>query len=95
MIYFKEHSTPKGMVLAACDSELLNKVLEEKQLSISVNDSFYGSKKIQEEEFASLLNKHDNINLVGNKVVEIAIKEGKVKNYSVIQGVKIALVFSI
>ncbi len=95
MIFYKEHFTQKGNVLAACDSELINEVLKEGELEIEVTESFFGAEKATEEEFINLLDKHGNVNLIGNKVVEIAVKEGKVKNYSLINGVKMALILSI
>jgi len=95
MITFKEHFNKRGNVLAACDSNLINKSFIEKDKEVIISDKFYGNKKATKQEFIKLLSKHDNINLVGNKVVEIAIKEGKVKKYSLIQGVKLAIILTI
>ena len=95
MIVYKEHKHAKGNVLAACDSELINKTLNEKDKQVIITEKFYGKNKATKQEFIKLLNKHKNINLVGNKAVEIAIDQGKVKNYSSIKGVKIAIIITI
>ena len=95
MITYKEHKHARGNVLAACDSGLIDKTLNERGKSITISEKFYGKNKATEQEFIKLLNKHKNINLVGNKAVEIAIRQGKVKNYSSIKGVKIAIIITI
>ena len=95
MITCKEHLNSSQNILAACDSEVLGSVIEEKDFEIKINSSFYGGKKVTEEEFVELLEEYENINLVGNKVVEVALKQGKVRAYKEIKGIKFAMVFKV
>ncbi len=95
MIAYKEHFTKKGNVLAACDYELLNKLITQGDVELFLSNSFYGDEKATVSEFTALLKKHDNINLVGNKVVDIAIEQGKVKTFNEVNGIKFAIVFKI
>ena len=88
MIYIKEH---KQRVLAACDSNLIGKTIG----NYKITESFYKDKEVNEKEFIELLKKHKNINLVGNKVVEIAEKQGIIKTHDTISNVKIAIILSV
>ena len=92
MIYIKEHS---GKVLAACDEELLGKTLKSKDKELKVTSKFYEGQKVTEQEFIKLLKTHNNINLIGNKVVEIAEKQGIIKHHSEINNTKYAVIITI
>ena len=93
MFYIKKHEK----VIAICDENIVGKKFEEGDRCIEVSERFYKGKKVSEKEVEGVLRGEDNINLVGNKVVELAVKLGVVNSNDVIeiQGVKHAQVYNI
>ncbi len=78
MIYIKIHSTDNGDIIAMCDSELLGKVLKEKDFEINLKDysDFYKGELANEERALKLI-RHDRLssaNIVGKESVSTAIK---------------------
>lgn len=96
----KIHSkdTPRE-IIAACDNEILGKTLvdREREIEFAVSKEFYGSENFEWEEIADSISSGRNVNLVGNEIVELAIKNGLVDPKSVIEieGVKHAQIYSI
>ena len=86
-----------SQVLACCDRELLGKTLAEGQIHFEVKPSFYKGEKVSEQEFKSLLKQADNINLIGEKCVNLALKEGYLNQKDIIKvkGIPHALVFKL
>ena len=88
MIYVKEHEK----VLAVCDSDLIGKEFREGKLYLKVSERFYKGCEVSVDELKRLLKGAVNVNIAGNKSVQVAIdlglvKEGEVKK---IEGVSIA-----
>jgi len=94
-LHIKIHEQGTKKVLAACDSELLGKTLFDGKIEFKVSENFYGGKKIEESELTELLSKHENINLIGEECVKIAIKKGLIRESSIIRikGVPHAQIF--
>lgn len=65
-----------GIMLAACDRDLLGKVLKLGEVKIEVSERFYGGRLVNEKELIRLLEEADVLNLVGEKVIKIAEKIG-------------------
>lgn len=65
-----------GVIIAACDKELLGKTLKFGEIEINVSERFYGGKLVNEEELMVLLEEADVLNLIGNKVIEVAERLG-------------------
>ncbi|MDO9324935.1 MAG: DUF424 domain-containing protein [Methanoregula sp.] len=65
-------------VVAVCDRELLNTTISHEKLTVRVHDSFYGTTQVSEEEVRSALEKAGNINLIGERAVQVAISMGLV-----------------
>jgi len=64
-------------IVAACDSALLGKVFEGPNgrfLDLKVYRSFYEGEKVSQDELAEILSHAGNINLVGEKTIEAAVK---------------------
>jgi len=74
MIMTKIHTSGSETILAACDSELLGKTLEEGDICISVNSTFFGETEVTEDEFRGMLACATSANIVGEKAVNIAIE---------------------
>ncbi len=94
MFSVKLHRGPGGDVLAVCDAELLGQTFSEGRLRLKVGEGFYGGDTVEEEIMIEHLNRASSINIVGNRAVEIAIREGFVDPSCtiVIQGVSHAQV---
>ncbi len=77
------------VMLAAADEEVVGKTLREKNLHLTVDRRFYGEARVSDETFVSSLRICTIANLVGKRVIELAIREGFVDpdNVITIQGV--------
>ena len=83
----------KSCIVSVCDDELIGKTLKEKDLVFEIIKPFFGGRKEPLKELKELLEEYDNITLVGNKVVEEAIRLGFVTkdNVKTINKVKWAI----
>jgi uncharacterized protein len=76
-MFLKIHrSRDTGDVVAACDRELLNTTLSHEKLSITVTEAFYGNTPATEDEVRDALKNAGNINLIGERSVNVAIEMG-------------------
>ena len=96
-IFFKIHLTPEGNVLAVCDEEIIGKTFEDEKFSFTVYERFYGNEKADEKKVEKLFKEHHNINIVGKKCVDIAIRKGLItlKNVIMIAGIPHAIILRI
>jgi len=84
MIRCKIHTHEKDRILAACDEEILGMTFRGDGVKIKVSEIFYGGESVPEEVFIERTKSVTIMNLVGNRVVDRAIKEGLVSEESVI-----------
>ena len=79
-MYLKVHETEKGKIVAACDKELVGKVLEEEGICIDLDSyrDFYVGNTATKDEIKDALKEFSSANLVGKKVVGIAVEDGVV-----------------
>ncbi|MEI7856832.1 MAG: DUF424 domain-containing protein [Methanomicrobiales archaeon] len=63
-------------VVAVCDRELLNTTICHEKLTVRIHESFYGTTQVSEEEVRSALEKAGNINLIGERTIQVAISMG-------------------
>ncbi len=76
-MFLKIHHMPgSGDVVAVCDRELLNTIITHEMFCINVHDSFYGTTPAGEEEVRAALEKAGNINMIGERSVNVAISMG-------------------
>jgi len=77
-------------VLAAADKELIGKTLNGNGIKFEVSEKFYKGEEITAEELRKMLHEFGNINLVGEKVVAVALDEKLAEESQVleIEGVK-------
>lgn len=76
-MFLKVHrSRDTGDVVAVCDRELLNMTLCHEKITITVTDAFYGTSPATEEEVREALKYAGNINLIGERSVNLAIDMG-------------------
>ncbi|MBS3107690.1 DUF424 family protein [Candidatus Woesearchaeota archaeon] len=88
--YVKIHKDKMHEVVAIADEDVIGKTFEEGELCITISERFYKGELKDEMEVKKIFMEEDNINIAGNKVVDLAIKSGIIseKNVIKIQGVK-------
>lgn len=94
MFSIKIHRQSGEVLLAACDADILGQTFRDGEIRIKVGEGFYGGETVDEEELMDHMASCSAMNLVGNKTVEIAIRENHVDGscVMVIGGVKHAQV---
>ncbi len=97
MFYTKIYRVQGEVIVAICDKELLGKRFEEGEIVIDVKKDFYGGSLIGRDDAIRLLEEGTIINLVGKKIVSIAIEIGLVdkENVLVVKDVPHAQVYKI
>jgi len=76
-MYLKIHETKDGKIVAACDKELIGRVLEEEggvYIDLDAYRNFYIGSLASEQELLAALRGFSSANLIGKKVVAIAVK---------------------
>jgi hypothetical protein len=73
------------ILVAICDEELVGKEIEiEKDFRVIVNERFYKGRLIDEREAVELMEKATIGNLIGKRIIEVAIRENIISPESVI-----------
>lgn len=75
-VYAKLSKCGKQILLAACDIELLGKVLRDEKLVFNIKEEFYKGPKIPLNDVIGLIEESTIINIVGPKIVKKAIEKG-------------------
>ena len=77
-MYIKVHDGESGRIVAACDKELVGKILEEgdKFLDPDTYRGFYVGQLSREAELKERLSEFASANLVGSRSVGIAVEMG-------------------
>lgn len=91
------HGSLGKEVLAVCDKELCGKTLNRPNAQFVVSESFYKGSEISVKDLKARLREFENINLVGNKAVAVALEEKLVSGENVVEiaGVKHVQIFKI
>jgi hypothetical protein len=87
-------SADNQTVIGICDRELLGTTLTEGDLSIEINDKFFGTYEATKEEVLAALNECNNINMFGERCTSLAIEHGYLEPGScrIIDGVPHAII---
>ena len=96
MIRARFHRVGGEILLAACDSELYGKCLEDDSgLRVSLAGDFYAGSEVTEEEFCGMLVQATSANLVGERTVKAAVEQEFIHQDGVllVGGVPHALLF--
>jgi len=64
------------VLLAACDADLLGRVLRKGKIVFEVREEFYKGPKMSVEEAIDLVEKSTVVNMIGNCIVQKAIEKG-------------------
>ena len=78
MIYIRVHEAQNDRILAACDEEILGKTFSGNDMRITVSEGFYNGELVPEEIFIERMKEATIMNLVGEKVIALAIENGHV-----------------
>lgn len=76
----KIHKKETRTIVAVCDSDILGKKFEEGDLQLDLSSDFYNGKEMSEIDTGDIIRNAGSVNLVGEKSVEIGIKEGIVES---------------
>jgi len=74
--YFKVHKHPSEVVITICDEEVLGKTFHNDKMKIAVTEGFYGGDLVEEEFVRINIGSFTILNIVGERIVAIAIDEG-------------------
>jgi len=66
------------VLLAACDAELLGRVLREGKIVFEVREQFYKGSKVSVEEAIDLMRQSTVVNMVGKCIVDKALEKGMI-----------------
>ena len=86
MLYSVKVVTRNGnSMLNMCDPELLGTTISDGKTNMKINNNYYHDKYVEQNEAQELLEKSNNINLVGNESVSFSLNLGLASK----QGVRI------
>ncbi|RLF48089.1 MAG: DUF424 domain-containing protein [Thermoplasmata archaeon] len=85
MIVMKIYTTSQEVLLAACDENILGKEFREGNIHIYVDPNFYGDMRVSDEVFLNSMKIATIANLVGEYVVNLAIRGGFINPECVIR----------
>lgn len=70
--------------MACCDQEIAGKTVQQGEIEFSVRESFYKGKKVDKKELKQWMEEADSINLVGKKMVAVALENKWIKKEDII-----------
>jgi len=73
MFWCKTFSAKEQFVVAICDKDLIGKEIGN-ELKITVKESFYRGEVVDEKKALELMEKANICNLLGKKIVDLALK---------------------
>ena len=82
-------------MLNICDKELVGKTLNRDNFRLKISEEYYAEKIVEKEEAIDLLQKSDNINMVGKEIIDLSVDMGigSHEGVKVIDGVPFLIVF--
>ena len=88
-------SASGNLMLNICDSELVDKTLQNGNTKIIIKPNYYAERDVDEHEATNLLKKCSSINMVGKKTISLAtsLGIGSEKGIRIIDGVPFLIVF--
>lgn len=89
-MYVRIHTRGEERLVAACDEDIVGMTFREGEARLTVHEAFYVGESLDEEAFVERLRMATVINLTGDGVVDVAVREGLVSPDAVmvIGGVK-------
>lgn len=84
MFWVKIYKLKYSTICAICDEEVLGKRINFNGLEIVIKENFYKGELVDEKRAIEIMKTCNIGNLFGNKIVELAIKEGFVDRENVL-----------
>jgi hypothetical protein len=85
LFHVKVYRDGSETLVACCDEEIRGKKFTEGELVLDVAESFYCDELMDVPEVSSLMKKATILNIVGEEIVKLAIKEGIIQEQSVLR----------
>lgn len=85
MILLSERETTEGLLVAACDADLLGETFEDGEISLTVTEEFYGGDEVDADAAVAAVRRADVANLVGTETVAAAVDAGVVDEATVLE----------
>lgn len=84
-MYLKIHHSGDRTVVALCDKNLIGKRIEDKKLRLDITERFYKGEERIESDIIEILKDATNLNIVGKKSIELALKSGVITKENIIK----------
>jgi hypothetical protein len=84
MFWCNIFQTRYEVVVAICDEDLIEKVLDRKERKIKVSRDFYGGQLVDEKMVVKLMRNATIGNLIGKEAVEVAGRNGFISKDNII-----------
>ena len=84
-VYAKLSKCGDQVLLAACDTELLGKVLRAEKFVFNIKEDFYKGPKIPLDDVVELIEDSTIVNMVGPNIVKLAIEKGLIHPDAVLE----------
>ena len=84
----RERETERGLLVSVCDPELLGETFEDGEISLTVEESFYGGENAVEADADAVvegLRRASVANLVGEESVGVAVEAGIIDEATVLE----------
>ena len=79
------HKAADDIILAACDEEVLGKTFTGDDMRITVSEKFYNGELVSEEVFVQRMGTVTIMNLVGERVIALAMEQGHVSEDGILE----------
>ena len=84
-MYVKIHEYKESKITAICDEDLIGRTIEDKEKAIEVSERFYKGSKKSEKETLKIMKEAENLNLVGKKTIDLALKNNIIEKQGIIK----------
>ena len=84
-MYVKIHKSGDRHVVAVCDEDLIGKKFETEKLILEVSERFYKGEKLSDEEAYEVMKDSLNLNIVGEKAIELALKNEIIEKENIVK----------
>lgn len=81
----KERRTDRGLLVAVCDSDILGETFDNGDISLTVNEEFYGGDEVDAETVVERLSSAAIANIVGTRAVGVAVEAGIIDDGNVLE----------
>ena len=88
-MYVKIHKSGDRHIVAVCDEDLIGKKFETKKLVLNISERFYKGEKLSDEKTYEIMENAINLNLVGKKTIDLALKNDIIRKENIIKIEKI------